>query len=806
MKKKNLIILLLIPFVIALLSIVTINATFSTFNSDITSIEWEYEEVEAFKADQSYELNARGVTTSSVPLAPGNDLVWKVENKDPNIIEAIAEILYENGKYYLVPKTNGEVIVTCSNEKGNIFKKMTVVLYTDGAILVRPVVANSQNNIDSSIYYGEYDWNDAITAKERATIDFTLTCYPSNLLSTVEFLNVTNNINIIESGDKFQVKIADNLNELAASFTVKSNVYENVIPVTFDFKIVKDGINVYTYNELLACTNKSEKGEIAVLRKSFESERTVNSSLTASNITLFGNKKNSTFNFANEVYQFNTTYNNEYIKQWNKFAKENPKYDEVSSAVMVGLRVQKDFYGNGFTINMHNLTYPSQRIPSTVDGKEVYIPTLGRSDLFRGPKPFYTLGDPNGLPLVSAYGQDNIGFYVDGSNITINDVNLKNCDTVDSLSFFETVGTVLEVNGRNIKITNSRLSNGKNILRSFSSDLTIDNSMLSQSMNFLITTGSNEYIDVNEAISFNFINQNGSTNRTSIKNYLDVNSTTNGNGVLNDYLKGSYTDREAIKKSLISIQDGLNSEQSIVEGNFKGNMVINDTYFYNSGLAAIALETLFNGPFLYSTAPSEITDLFNTAGSMIDKTIVPYTPTKVSGISYPVKVEIGGKTKFFDYKVANEISLNGLIDENISTMVSDVLGSEVNITIDHIFPLKSMLIADARSKNCTYSSDGKEYMNLPVAFYGGGVNLSEVNFTSEDLQDLGTIIEVDFLDNYLNLTGNEDLLQRMQNMMLKSVTVVTGFEPFKFICVKGNGYLFGENPNVSDLIANAIGE
>ena len=71
MKKKNLIILLLIPFVIALLSIVTINATFSTFNSDITSIEWEYEEVEAFKADQSYELNARGVTTSSVPLAPG---------------------------------------------------------------------------------------------------------------------------------------------------------------------------------------------------------------------------------------------------------------------------------------------------------------------------------------------------------------------------------------------------------------------------------------------------------------------------------------------------------------------------------------------------------------------------------------------------------------------------------------------------------------------------------------------------------------------------------------------------------------
>ena len=57
MKKKNLIILLLIPFVISFLSIVTINITFETFNSDLSSIEWNYKDIESFKiTDGKYLL------------------------------------------------------------------------------------------------------------------------------------------------------------------------------------------------------------------------------------------------------------------------------------------------------------------------------------------------------------------------------------------------------------------------------------------------------------------------------------------------------------------------------------------------------------------------------------------------------------------------------------------------------------------------------------------------------------------------------------------------------------------------------
>ena len=49
MRKKNLIIILLIPFVIALLSLATVNATIAIISSDIINIKWDYEDTEAFE-------------------------------------------------------------------------------------------------------------------------------------------------------------------------------------------------------------------------------------------------------------------------------------------------------------------------------------------------------------------------------------------------------------------------------------------------------------------------------------------------------------------------------------------------------------------------------------------------------------------------------------------------------------------------------------------------------------------------------------------------------------------------------------
>ena len=75
-----------------------------------------------------------------------------------------------------------------------------------------------------------------------------------------------------------------------------------------------------------------------------------------------------------------------------------------------------------------------------------------------------------------------------------------------------------------------------------------------------------------------------------------------------------------------------------------------------------------------------------------------------------------------------------------------------------------------------------------------------------DVKDkLNETISINFLDHYMTPSSTDDLMSMVKDVMLKCVTIVSGFEPFKFVCVKGDGYLYGETPKVSDLIANAKG-
>ena len=154
----------------------------------------------------------------------------------------------------------------------------------------------------------------------------------------------------------------------------------------------------------------------------------------------FTNKKDD-YNFKKDVYYFETTYNKEFIRQWNSFAYTNKNYSDVKTTLAAALRVQKDFYGNGYTLNFHNLIYPTQT--QTIEG--ITIPVLAPNDIYRGALPYYSLGDPNGLPIVTVYGQDNVGMLIDADNVKVNDVVVLNANTPSSLRFLETVGTVVEV-------------------------------------------------------------------------------------------------------------------------------------------------------------------------------------------------------------------------------------------------------------------------------------------------------------------------------------------------------------------------
>lgn len=810
MKKKNIAILLLLPYLIALLGVITVNVTFKVFENDISYISWSYQDMEAFKLEEGarYPLRATGISASNLPLAEGNNLVWTVQNAD-GTEEPYAAIVAENGRNYFVPLKEGEVILRCSNAKGNVTRKTTVIIYTKSAITVNNKIDNADDPIDSTLYYGEYDLLNG--KKTPAVFGLEINCYPKELAKTIEVESQTDNLKVDPASGKVQITGVGK-----ASFVLKIGSPEDgtVTRRTFSFEVVDEGVNVYTYDDLLNCTNRSKEGEIVVLRKSFES--LANSYRTdANNVVSFGNynAKTGKFSFSKEVYTFATTANRSYIDQWNAFAKSNPDYKEISDRVVAGIRVQKDFYGNGYTINLHNLTFPYDvtEYPDQ-NGNIVAVPTLTNDNLFRGPLSFYTLGNPHNMPLITVFGQDNIGMYVDGDNITVNGLVLKNCDIGDSFSNLQYAGTVLEINGDNVTVANSKIENGKNVVRAFSSmNTTIDNCLLQNALNFLLVTGSNEYIPVDGNRTFSFKTADGKTVTTTINEFLNP-ENGQGNDVLNSYLAEKY-DVATMRAALRAIQDALDAGgKSIAYG---GTIELHDTLFYRSGIASICMESAFNGPFLFSNAPSIITDLFSVITEN-SKPLVPMTPTEVSGVSYPVALNMSGKTKFYDYKTSEDLDLTYLINENISTIAQNILSGlgqdrELNVTIDDIFPLKSMLYKDAASSGKLYSDKGKSYLNVVVAFYGGGLNMSTVTYEGlENAEQYGAEMRVDWAESYLSQqvsvsSDPKELftnMSAMQTLMQKTVTTVTGVAPFRFICMKGDGYLFGETPHIADLIEN----
>lgn len=810
MGKKNLIILLMIPFIIALLSIVTANITINVIDKDILGISWEYAETETYKhvPGKYYELNATAISENNIILGAGNLLEWVVENKDSSIEEPLAEIIFERGRYFLLTKGLGEVIVTCKNLNGNVSKSFNALIYEAGAVVAYPKISASGANIDSNVYYGTYDIKN--NEKVPAEIALNVVAAPENLYSAIKYYDVSNNIEIDEKNHIVKIKGSGD-----AQFSITSTADEGITPYTYRFKIVDGGVNVYTYDDLLYCTNRSSEGEIVVLRKSFESTDNAfknGNELVANNVDVFGHytyrsgKYSFSFDLSKgELWDFETTFNQNYIKEWNEFARNNAGYKEITNRVNVGLRVQKDFYGNGYTINMHNLTYPYEKQEIDSNGTIVITPVLTADNKFRGPLPFYTLGDPNKLPLITAFGQDNIGMYVDGDNITINDLELKNCDFGNALSNLRYTGTVLEVNGDNVTIKNSRLLNGKNVLRSFSNDnLTIYNSMLSYAMNFLITTGSNEFIETDLESTHSWSTLDGSSVNEKVNVFLKNGAL--GDDVLNSYVSGSFTDKELMRKALLSVQDALNKE-SLVEEKFDGSMRVIDTLFYKSGIASISLDSNFNGPFLLSAVPSAITSML---GMFEDQAtglkLIPIVPELISGLSYPVKVSLEGSTKFYDQKSVMDIDLSGLIDENMSEIASGtgLLEEERLITIDDIFPVKSMLVSHGKTymKPVVDASDKtKYYICLPVVKYGGGANLSVYDDSLLDKDYIQTDLSLNFLDSYLNLPAGGNFMSQMKNMMLKTVTTVTGYEPFVFACAEKE-YLYGLAPNISELKEN----
>ena len=254
--KKTLYILLIIPFIIAILGFVNVVVLKNTMEVNLTSIDWEYNDNEAFKIqDEGYLLKATPNYDKNFKLADGNSLVWEVTNVNEDELDH-ASIETNNSSFYLKAISEGDVIVKCRNEKNSISNTFNAHIYENGAIIINNKKSPSSSQMISKVRnYGEYDFNyfPNRTEKRKTELEFEIDVI-SDEETSYSLIDKTYNISFSNGKVTF-------LGSGEASFTLKIDSMP-YITSTYKFNIVEDGVNVYSYKDLMEATNRSEKGEI----------------------------------------------------------------------------------------------------------------------------------------------------------------------------------------------------------------------------------------------------------------------------------------------------------------------------------------------------------------------------------------------------------------------------------------------------------------------------------------------------------------------------------------------------------------
>lgn len=797
MNKKTLLLILVVPFVIALLGFTNVLIIKNFVEVDISDIKRRYNDQEGFKIrDEGYLLEAEGVVPDGVKVSEGNDLIRYLA--DPTT--SVASINESNGNYYLEAKEEGETVITCSNKKQTKSKSFNAVIYKNGAIIVNPIPKGSGYSVTGIRNFGEYDLDDN-NKKVSSNINFDIQMLSDDVSDDYKVVDYSKEQIDITT---HPLKVTPKANAKGGEVFIKlSSKYHDYIETTYKFNLIENGVNVYDYLDLLECTNRSEKGEIVCLQTNLESKaNTFNSdgSYKDTNVRLFGNEDG--LNFKDEVYTFDTTYNDKFITQI--YAEDTIKDD-----VLVGIRVQKDFYGNGYVINGKELTYPNNGSINQYSGKL----EPGEKDLFKGPLTFFSIGKFE-MPVVKAFGQDNSLMYVDGDNITIDDLIIESTDKFnnehgsDTSSYnmynLEYTGTVVDVNGENVFIKNSEIKNGRTGLRVYSSpNFKIKNTLLSTAREFLMKIGCNEYKETNSGqnVLYSF---SGNSFKGTLDEFLTNKEGFNADSMVTDMLFKNKGSVSTIHETLNRLQSNLDSPSIDEKGNpiFGQEITIEDCYFHRSGVFSIALDSYFNGCFLYDGTPDYISDnLEKYLAGLITR------PQNIGATMVPSKVTIKGDTRFYDRKDVESIDASCLIEERLGEFLASMgFGGGESVPIDSYFPMKTLLSSEAKENGSLYDFEGKTYLNSPVAYYGGGKNLSSVNFDNVTTQDLSKTLPVDILKSAIVNSSSDFVV----SMLSRCVPVASGFNSFNFI-VNGKikegekPYLFNESPSKNDFISRYKG-
>ncbi|MEG1528247.1 MAG: hypothetical protein RR248_01430 [Clostridia bacterium] len=477
MKKNFILLIMVLPFLLMFFAYGVGNIISLPFNIEVESLTTNYDAYEETGAESPYKLHANIYPT----YAANAKLIWSV-SPDLDTGETIAEIVVKGQDSYLVfnKDSSGNFItgrVCVSVElSGGRFKQSFEMFGIGKETTLQKIFLSKSDANSQHFVVGKYN---LINGEKQLSVEsnFKLGVIPKNSSKEFDFIYINSAGEEISEQESVATFDKDNLSitvKVDGKFGIRivSQVDKNI---TFDYHLdILDAVNVFNYQDLLFCTNKSASGEAIVLRKNLGSLAEVNNS-ELKNYALFGELSKNSSNgeiVTCEHTNLPTTYD------WKFYENQGLSQPEV----IVGITFKQNLYGNGFTLNAHELAFPSGK-----DTNKKPLPS--GSDLFKSPLAFV------GAANMKVYGQDNIGFLVKGDGILIDNVSLKNCSNVSDLTHLDYVGTVLEIIGDNCKLTNSTVSNGRTVIRSFSNDnFTIDNCLLQYAREFILKVGSNSLV------------------------------------------------------------------------------------------------------------------------------------------------------------------------------------------------------------------------------------------------------------------------------------------------------------------------
>lgn len=427
------------------------------------------------------------------------------------------------------------------------------------------------------------------------------------------------------------------------------------------FRAVNGGVNVSDYESLRGATEKSEP---VVLKNSI----------------MLGTKTQDVATLRSYVKTMATTYDRTHYLNNNS----------QDYTVMYAIEFRNSIYGNGYELNADYITRA--------------VDSVGNPLLYKGPLDFVTAGGNTNTAAVKA--QDNISFLVRTKGVIIDNVVLKGCsdesieqDDVTDLTLLNFVGTVLEV-ASDTKILNSRISNGRTVLRVFGGGNGVDNpvldtldgyqakderinvvvesSIISMGREFLVKVGSNRAVRAT-----NTKNERDETvvNRYELKKADGSAYPLDGNIGLNDnYFYDNYVTTD---------------------------LTIKDSVLHTSALFAVGVDAHFGG------------DMLNGAGL---GATVKWHDLCATSLASVVRIE--GNTRILDWKNLTNVDSSTLIE---TTFAQGSTGgySFLNLNIGEM--LKKV---QSVSYNNIVEVDGDTtYVHGGIACYGGGYNYSIVDFS-----------------------------------------------------------------------------